>query len=299
MSVSQRAVFVSARAPAKINLGLEILGKRQDGFHEIRSVLAMVDLHDDLSFDRGAPDAAVSIDGVPTERNLIDRAMALMRARVPNAGPLRYSVHKRIPMAAGLGGASSDAAATLAGVNMLLGAPLAQGELVELACSLGSDVPFFLGGPAACVKGTGTELETIPPSGGEALLIVPDIAMPRKTATLYAQITPDDYSAGDRVERTVQRLRAGLLPNPGDLDNTFVRPLYERIPELATLPNVLRDAGCSHVGLSGAGPAHYVLLDPSSASELKERIESLLDRRHFRIYATSLLTDTIDPRPAN
>ena len=265
MSVSQRAVFVSARAPAKINLGLEILGKRQDGFHEIRSVLAMVDLHDDLSFGRGTPDLATSIAGVPAEHNLIDRAMAVMRARVPDAGPLRYSVCKRIPMAAGLGGASSDAAATLAGINMLLDAPLSQGELVELACSLGSDVPFFLGGPAASVKGTGTELETIPPPGGEALLIVPDIAIPRKTATLYAQITPHDYSAGDRVERTVQRLRAGLLPNPDDLDNTFARPLYELIPELASLPNVLLDAGFSHVGLIGAGLAHYILLTPSSA----------------------------------
>ncbi len=280
---------INARAPAKINLGLEILGKRRDGYHEIRSILTMVDLYDDLHFQFGQRSGATSIDGVPAEHNLIDRAVRLMQSRCSSELPFGYQVEKRIPIATGLGGASSDAAATLVAVNHLLGHPFRHDYLIELAASLGSDVPFFLDGSTAYVKGTGTDITTIPGFTSAVLLVVPNIVIPRKTPTLYGRITAGDHSAGDRIDRTVGRLRAGLPPEPDDLHNAFMAPLYDLVPPLAIVPTILRESGCVRFGLSGAGPAHYALVDAEEIASVASRIRTALDPHLFRLYHASLL----------
>jgi len=284
-------VAVSARAPAKINLGLEILGKRRDGLHEIRSVLAMIDLCDNLRFRLGAPDSVPSINGVPPEQNLIDRAIRLFASHSENALPIAYSIKKRIPLACGLGGASSDAATTLTAINEIHGYPLTGIELKTMASELGSDVPFFLAGPAACVTGTGTEIDPIPAISGTVLLIVPDVAIDRKTTTLYGRIREGNFSRGLKVERTVERMREGLRPIPSDLHNAFMAPLYDFVPDLADLPNIILNAGCASFGLSGAGPTHYVLPDPGDTARVASQLQQALDRRPFRIIKTAFLTE--------
>lgn len=287
---------VRVRAPAKINLGLEILGQRRDGFHEVRSVLAMIDVCDNLCFGLGAPGHIPTIDGVPAGHNLIDQAISLLQSAMNDDTPISYSLEKRIPIAAGLGGASADAAATLAAVNHLHGHPLDLDELTELASKLGTDVPFFLGSPMAHVKGTGTAIERLPVLSGSVLLIVPDVRIPRKTASLYALITERDFSSGRRVARLVQRLDAGLPPDPDDLKNAFLNPLYELVPDLARIPRILEDAGCSVFGLSGAGPTHYALVDPLRIAAVASRLEAVLDRRRFQIIQTSFLDEALNSR---
>jgi len=294
LSTAGNAQCISARAPAKINLGLEILGKRRDGFHEIRSILAMVDVNDDIRFSFDTPAVLQAIDGVPAELDLIGRAIGLFQAHLNTIIPLNYIVEKRIPVAAGLGGASSDAAATLEAINRLYGHPLTQNQLNQMASNIGSDVPFFLGSPAAFIKGTGTEIEPIPPLSGGVVLIVPHLGIARKTETLYSRITERDYSQGHRIERTVRRLSGGLPPDPPDLANAFMDPLYDLVPSLAGLPKTLQNAGCTSFGLSGAGPAHYALVEPSEVPAVVTRLELELDRRRFRIIKTSFLAKRND-----
>lgn len=291
MKTVRNARSVSIRAPAKINLGLEILGRRRDGYHEIRSILAMIDVCDDLQFAFGGTRGLSSFDGVAVLDNSIDMAVRLFQARVANAKPVTYTLKKRIPVAAGLGGASSDAAATLVAMNRLHADPLTDEELREIATELGSDVPFFLGSPVAYVAGTGTDTERIPELAGAVLLIVPNVVIPRKTATMYGHITTKNYSAGLSIERTRERLCASLPPDPADLANAFMKPLYELVPHLAALPKILRDVGCAGYGISGAGPTHYALLDPLEISEVVSRLQRELDCQQFTILTTKFLAD--------
>ncbi len=291
--------IASVRAPAKINLGLEILGKRRDGYHEIRSVLAKIDMHDDLHFSLGrSGNGMSSIDGVATADNLIDRAIGLVQSRSGFPTRIGYELKKRIPIAAGLGGASSDAASTLTATNKLLGNPLTHEDLVDLAGRLGSDVPFFLGGPAAAVGGTGTRVDPVPTISASVLLIIPRVAIPGKTAALYNEVSANEYSPGHRIERTVERLRAGVAPEPADLRNAFTAPLYQLLPWLAILPDLLRSCGCCRFGISGAGPAHYALLDPAEFANVTSQVRSGLDPERFDLYQTSLLPNRTQ-RPPN
>lgn len=291
-SVREARVF-HARAPAKINLGLELLGKRPDGFHEIRSILVMVALCDDIDFRHDDVVHQPSIRGVKAEDNLIGKAIRLFRDYVPETAQLGYTVTKRIPIAAGLGGASSDAATTLRTMNHIHGFPLNHQDLHRIAATLGSDVPFFLDGPGALARGTGTELSPVPVPSSDVLLVVPDVTIARKTASLYGMIGDRHFSSGQKVQRTVARLSEGLLPDPGDLENAFSEPLYALVPELSALPAMLKSAGCSRYGLSGAGPAHYALLAPHEMPSIASRLESECRRRRFRIIRTAFLADPL------
>jgi len=146
------------KAHAKINWFLHISAKRSDGYHEIQSLLQKVSLHDEIIIE---PSDAITVEtsaSIPMEQNLIYRAAVLLRDRFRIDEGARICLDKRIPMGAGLGGGSSDAAATLAGLNSLWGLGLPDEELLGLAAQLGSDVPFFLGAPLSYVSGRGEKL---------------------------------------------------------------------------------------------------------------------------------------------
>jgi 4-diphosphocytidyl-2-C-methyl-D-erythritol kinase len=274
-------VIVSALAPAKINLGLEILRRRTDGYHEIRTILAAFSLFDRLELQRGEEfQLQVDRSELEGEDNLVAAAVRLLqrdvRAIIPNV-----ALRKRIPTAAGLGGASSDAAATLSAVDRLYGLALTDQRLHALAASLGSDVPFFLSGGVALASGRGDCLTPLrPPSALFAVVVAPKIEIPAKTATLYGALTCADYSDGTRIERSVRLGRSGWISNAELLGNAFERPLYDLVPALAELPKLMRRHGATTVGLSGAGPSHYSLeTDPARARTLAAGLrEELRDR---------------------
>ncbi|HYI24830.1 MAG TPA: hypothetical protein VD767_05415 [Thermomicrobiales bacterium] len=266
--------IVTLQAPAKINLGLEILGKRPDGYHEIRTVMAQVSLADSITV--GAPGAipgnAGQVEGV--ERNLIDTAISRFREQVPDAPDVAWAIEKRIPVAAGLGGASSNAAGALLALNALCGGRLAPRELHAIAASIGSDVPFFLGAPVAIASGRGVELSPIAAPAIDVLLVVPDVAIPAKTATLYSLLESDDFSDGSMVSETARLLAGGCVPPRQNLENAFCRALAsldERIPALQNHLDRLEVTWA----LSGAGPAHYVVASPDRLDDVQA---DLLDR---------------------
>lgn len=245
---------IHALAPAKINLGLEVLGQRDDGYHEVRTVLAAVSLFDRLAVRPADADAFwTDRPELAGDDNLVVGALRRLAVGEP-ARHAAVELRKRIPTAAGLGGASSDAAATLLAARTLFGDPIDDAELATMAAELGSDVPFFLHGGTALGEGRGERLTALPPiTGLTAVVVAPRIAIASKTAALYRALRPSDFTDGSRISSPT------TAETDRHLDNAFARPLYERVPSLATLPDEMRRAGATRVGLSGAGPAHYAL----------------------------------------
>lgn len=258
----------SIDAPAKINLGLEILGLRDDGFHEIRSVLATISLGDTLTFEpaTGSQDVLAvdgATDGLVAGRNLVTSALDALRNEGADIPPQTIWLTKRIPIAAGLGGASSDAAATLRFFGHQLQIPYH--DLVRIAATLGSDVPFFLGAPCALVRGRG-ELLTPLPSPASAKWVVtvtPALRIPAKTATMYEAVSRNWWSSGASVEALASsfpRLVCNLPPN------VFANALFSQFPEVAAVRDTLVDLGFPFVAVSGAGPTLFALFESADVA---------------------------------
>jgi 4-diphosphocytidyl-2-C-methyl-D-erythritol kinase len=282
----ERQVVIDA--PAKLNLGLEVIGRRDDGFHEIATIFLTIDLCDRLTF---LPSDHLELrcddDALASDDNLALRALQLLRDEANHPGGARLHLCKRIPAAAGLGGASSDAAAALLGGRELWQLDVSEARLQGLAARLGSDVPFFLRGGCALGRGRGDLLEPLPlPASLWFVVVVPDVRIPAKTASLYARLTAEDFSDGSRIASQTARLRSGLAADVKLLRNAFARPLYAMIPELAALPDIMRDAGAESVAISGAGPAHYtVVTSEALAEDVAERLRDRLGNRSQVILA--------------
>jgi 4-diphosphocytidyl-2-C-methyl-D-erythritol kinase len=269
-------------APAKLNLGLEVIGRRDDGFHEIATIFVAIDLYDRLTLSPAADlELSCDDDSLAGTDNLAVRALRLLRDETDHPGGAHIHLCKRIPAAAGLGGASSDAAAALLGGRELWQLVLSDAELHDLAARLGSDVPFFLRGGCAIGRGRGDQLAPLPlPADLSFVVVVPHVMIPAKTASLYARLSPEDFSDGSQIAAQAARLASGLAPDATLLGNAFARPLYAMVPELAALAGIMRDAGAESVAISGAGPAHYaVVTDAGQAQGVAERLRDRLADR--------------------
>ncbi len=246
-------------APAKVNLGLAVLGKRPDGYHNIDTIMAMIDLVDVLAIHRvDMPGITIAgMEDVPPESNVIGRAIDGFCSRAGIKPAFHIDVDKRIPSPAGLGGGSSDAAATLKALAALFPAALGADDLHEVAASIGADCPFFLGPPAARATGTGTTLRPIPPASGWIVIVVPGSTLEAKTARLYASLRPDDYLSTahiDRIEGDIQHLR------PQQLVNSFTRAAKALLPGVDESWKALIEVAGT-CALTGAGPAVYALAE--------------------------------------
>ena len=270
---------VTIRTPAKLNLGLEVVGIRPDGYHDVVTILQAVSISDDLTLMSGGElRVSISEPALAIEDNLALTGLQRLRERIGVEAGAAVEIDKGIPVAAGLGGASSDAAAALLAARRLWNASVPDETLAELAGGLGSDVPFFLSGGTVLATGRGERLEALPsPARAWFVVVSPRVAIPRKTATLYAALRREDFSGGDRVRAQAERLRAGEPLDPSLFANAFVRPLYALKPELSRVADAMRRAGAPVVALSGAGPSHYAVVpDPATASTLARDVRRLL-----------------------
>lgn len=271
---------IEITAPAKVNLGLEVLGRREDGFHEIATIFLAIDLIDHL---RLAPHDGLELrcgmHALPGPDNLAFKALQLLRTTAATEQGATLELTKRIPVAAGLGGASSDAAAALLAGRDLWNLPLSDAMLRPVAARLGSDVPFFLAGGCALGSGRGEVLKALPvPNGLSFVIVVPETAIPSKTATLYANLTNGDFSDGGRVLAQAHRIASGLPLDPALLGNAFSRALYDLAPQLATIPDVMRRAGAEMVAITGAGPSHFSpFTTRAEADATAARLRGVLD----------------------
>ncbi len=260
---------------AKINWMLEVLGRRPDGYHEIRTVLQTIDLTDGLTFERADEGIAITCShpDVPTgEANLAFQAARLLQRRAGVRTGVRIHIEKRIPVAAGLGGGSSNAAITVLALARLWELELEPEVPLELGRALGSDVPFFFLGGTALGIGRGDEVYPLPEVGTVSLLLAhPGFAIP--TVWAYEQLTkrdsPGNISICSRAwYRAVRACEGGeeVLPlSEVVAGNDFEDVVRARYPELARGLDRMRELGAHVAGLSGSGPTIFGVFDTEKA----------------------------------
>jgi 4-diphosphocytidyl-2-C-methyl-D-erythritol kinase len=252
---------LAVRAPAKVNLFLEVTARRPDGYHELRTLMVAVGLYDTLAFAPAPPGTirlACSDPALGTGReNLVMRAAEALRRHTGHPGGATVRLTKRIPVAAGLGGGSSDAAATLVGLNRLWGLGLGRAELAALAAELGSDVAFFLGPPAAWCTGRGEEVTPWPLGGRlHVVLVCPPFGL--STAQVYRGVrVPEAPLDGAALKEAV---RAGDVAAIGrHLHNRLQEPALALRPELAAWLARLAALGPAGCLVSGSGSTVFAL----------------------------------------
>ncbi|MDX1763098.1 MAG: 4-(cytidine 5'-diphospho)-2-C-methyl-D-erythritol kinase [bacterium] len=263
---------IVVQAPAKINLVLRVLGKRPDGYHEIESIMQMVSLYDTLSIEEGGRGILLETDhpDLPVgEENLIVRAARLACDETGRQPALRIGLKKKIPIAAGLGGGSSDAAATLGGLNRLWGEPIAAKRLSVLAESLGMDVPFFLDGPTALATGRGERLEKLPPPSPplSVLLVNPGIKV--STAAAYGALKLGLTIANKHI--SIRRFFIATFEEArAVLENDLEQVTLKAYPEIREIKESLLKLGALGALMSGSGSTVFGLFpDLESATTAK------------------------------
>lgn len=271
---------VEVLAPAKLNLFLEILGKRADGYHDLESLMVAVDLHDTLTFADDATGAISLTCDDPTlptglENLVVQAAMALKAASGTDRGASIH-LHKAIPAQAGLAGGSSDAASTLVGLDRLWGLGTAPGELDRLAATIGSDVAFFLGGPVAICRGRGELVEPWPLFEPlHFVLVCPPVGV--STAAVYRDLIPPVAPRG--IGGMLEALELGDRPRLGRELFNRLQAVAERLePSLGAVGAALAGLGPSLDGhlMSGSGSAYFGLAgDRDAAEDAARRLATL------------------------
>ena len=268
------------RAPAKLNLYLRVLGKRPDGYHEIETLFERIDLADELAFE-AHPDQLLLTCDDPTlscgEDNLVFKAAHLLQQVSGAARGARIQLIKRIPIAAGLGGGSSDAAATLLGLNQLWGLRLKPGRLQELSTSLGSDVPFFLAeSPWAIGRGRGERCEPLDLPRLAHVLVVPNARL--STREIYGSegfdpSTPESRDGLTAARPSLIMVRHAFSNGPAAaglarvLWNDLEPEAIRRCPVISLIQTHLRALGCLSARVSGSGPAVFGLCGDAAQAE--------------------------------
>lgn len=257
-----RGGAVVAAAPAKINVGLRIVGKRPDGYHDLETLFVAVDLEDRL-YAGARPDGEIrlTVEGAPDipagEENLVMRAARLLAARVGGGHGADLRLVKRIPAGAGLGGGSSDAAAALLALDALWGAGLDEADFHALALALGSDVPFFLRGGTALGRGRGEILTASPPfPPWPILLAVPSFGVATRDAyaALAARLTGVD--GGLRMLQTAVA-EGDMKALARHIENDLEAGVLRICPALGGLKRALEESGLDLVAMTGSGSAHF------------------------------------------
>ena len=275
--------MLTLKAYAKINLTLEAFGRRDDGYHEVATIMQTVDLHDTVRL-APADDLTLTCDDPALEStdNLAYKAALLLREESGYSGGARIAIDKAIPVSAGLGGGSSDAAAILNGLNDLWDLGMSLPQLEEIGGRLGSDVPFFLRGGTAIGLGRGERIRRLPPANIEwMVVVVPDVNhvgdTPSKTAALYGMLTPANYTRGFLTRKLEARIRGGGDVPAQFLFNAFDDVAFDAYPGLEERWNIFAELGAKETHLSGSGPSFYALMP---RREVGTAIHLLLRHKH-------------------
>ncbi len=270
--------MIIVQAPAKINLTLEALSKRPDGFHEVRSVIQTIRLCDQLNF-QPSKKIVIKCDhtGWLLEESLVPKAASLLKETSGCSEGATIELSKRIPLLSGLAGDSSDAAAVLIGLNKLWGLAFSPGELAHLASQLGSDVAFFLFGGTALIQGRGEMVSPLPPLPNMwVVLLVP--AVPRyigKTGRLYASLKTSHYTDGHMTEELVVLLTKGSDVASANLFNVFDSIADDNFDGLDDYRQRFSKAGAGSIHLTGSGPALFTLVkDKVQAEKIYKKLTS-------------------------
>jgi 4-diphosphocytidyl-2-C-methyl-D-erythritol kinase len=268
---------VEKKSPCKVNLLLNVLGKRPDGFHELETVLYPVNLFDELDFQRGSRGIELSCSGanLPADgTNLVHRAASVFLEAAKISEGVKIHLEKKIPLAAGLGGGSGNAATTLLALNELFGSPLALETLCELAAALGSDISFFLQSKPALATGRGEKIQPLdffPALRGRAFLLIHPgfgISTPWAYQKLARFPTALNGKPG-RAAQLIDKLQMNVWPAAADgFYNSLEAPALEKFPVLKLYQEFLRDNGALAALMSGSGSTTFAIVENVTAGEL-------------------------------
>ena len=266
-------------APAKINLTLEVLGKRNDGYHEIRSVIQTLSFCDSLQITPGKEvEFKGNIPDWSSERSLVIKAVESLKKATGSVMGAKIKIKKRIPLISGLGGDSSDAAAILRGLNQFWELNVPPNKLRDMAQNLGSDVSFFLTGGTALMEGRGEIITSLPPIPHHwIILIIPDVSrIPGKTKRLYSMLQPVHFTDGKITDKLAADLKLKGEFNTSLLFNTFENVVFARGEELTNYRDHLLKIGAPNIHLAGSGPTLFTILDGKTQAEgLVKRLKDM------------------------
>jgi 4-diphosphocytidyl-2-C-methyl-D-erythritol kinase len=270
------------KSPAKVNLRLEILRKRKDGYHELRTIFQKIDLQDTLLFSlRKRKGISISTDhpSLPLGRkNLIDRAARSILKRSGYQGGVCIHIEKRIPIGAGLGGGSSNAAATLKGVNRLLEAGLSKKELRMIGLKIGADVPFFFREGAAIGTGIGERLNKITLPDLWFVLIYPNFEVSTRWAYQHFILTKKEFHIKLHGFINTPKKISRLLRN--DLEEVVSR----KYPQINTMKKILLSAGTLGTLMTGSGPTVFgIFSGERKASEAYTQVKKMVRRKGWTV----------------
>ena len=270
---------------AKINLGLEVIRKRPDGYHDIRTLFQWIDLYDTLEFSLRDPvgillegdDASVPWD----ESNLVLRAARLLQERAGVKAGIQIVVHKKIPAGRGLAGGSSNAAMTLYALNKIWGLDLSKRELARMGKSLGADVAYFLEGGLCLGEERGDKITPLPdlPRLACVLALPP---FPVSTAMIYGRLSAAALTSKDKVSKIMRFLGTGEF---GFLENRLEETIFSFYPQLNEIKSLFRDQGAELSLVTGSGSAVFGLFPDRAKAEKCLRI--------MKTHSDALLVETV------
>ena len=261
------------RAFAKVNYGLDVLGLRADGYHEVSTVMQSISLADEVGLQRAAGGFDLSLEPKeveigPQERNSTYLARKELQRLTGEELPVRVTLRKEIPAGAGLGGGSADAAAVLVGLNELFGLGLQPGELREVGAAIGADVPYCISGGTALGEGVGEILTPLPAPPAHRLVVAkpPNSA---DTGKIYRAFDEASTAGTHCVEPVVAALRSGSLPALASAVGNDLTPVTAGfVPEVAALEQTLLTSGALGASMSGSGTAVYGIFDEAQVARI-------------------------------
>jgi 4-diphosphocytidyl-2-C-methyl-D-erythritol kinase len=270
------ARYFSIEAPAKLNLHLEILGRRPDGYHDLRSLFLMVDLADRLRVGLGGNEDLFTVTGAELDprHNTARQALELFRRETGISEAVSIQLEKRIPTGSGLGGGSSDAASLLRLLNEVFGNPLSADKLSAVGAAVGSDICFFLNAPCAAVEGRGEAVHPCAgPDDGVWAVAVPEISVLTTAAyRWFDEITMGPAAPGPSREDLCTSMRS-LPPARWNFFNSFWRVVSPKFPLYGEMERKFAEAGALFHNLSGSGSAYFGVFSTSAAA--RDCLESL------------------------
>ena len=261
---------LTLQAYAKVNLTLEVMSKRTDGYHEVASILQTISLADTITFESSRTiDFHCDVPSLQSPDNLVLKAAKLLQETTGCTKGAIIHLTKRIPIASGLGSGSTDAAATLVGLNNLWQLNISLQKLSALAAKLGSDVAFFIYGGTTIAKGRGEEILPLPPIPETWLVLLkPAIEpVPGKTPQLYSRLNPSHFTSGQHIQQMVAHLNHGGMIEAQFLFNVFEQVAFDFFPGLSDYSSTMLKSGARSIHLAGSGPVLFTIVPDKARGE--------------------------------
>ena len=273
--------MITLKSYAKINLGLEVLGKRNDGFHDISSIVCKIDLFDLLHYKISKKNMVIQ-SGIEEEENIVFKVLNYMTQKFKITQKLNITIEKNIPYSSGMGGGSSNAAATIDGINKILNLNLDSKEKFDIALKFGSDTPFFLAKGTANISGRGDKISFInSPKNKHIVVFYPKYEIKDKTKRIFSTVT--SYTNGNKQKSISSKINNNeyLL---GPFFNGLEASAIENFSNLNLIKNNLINLGITNVSMTGAGPTFYSLQSSiEEVEEIKNKVDNTdLDLKTFK-----------------